>query len=239
MRPVGPLGAVEVRGRTVYGETGLDDVRDLPRADVDTLRPTAVVHELPRLDLVAAGVIVEAGILSPEGDEDDHLYLRRVSLRPGHDVGNERERLFVDCGVERARDPAHLGDEIRQPLSQLVQLDLGSAHPSRPLLQAVDVERDPGEAGRRELAEQRGGQRDTVRVDDRFQAALRDEPDHLGELRVRERVTARDRHRVGRAKALEHVEVGADLVERLVTALHVGGVTAVAADVALLGRLEP
>ena len=101
------------------------------------------------------------------------------------------------------------------------------------------MEREAGHAGALELAQQLLGERQAVGVDDRLQAVLSDHPHDLDDLRMHERVAARDRHAVHGTKALEHVEVVTDLVERLVSPRVVLPVAAQARQVALLGRLQP
>jgi len=80
---------------------------------------------------------------------------------------------------------------------------------------------------------------DAVGVDDRLPTHLPDDPDQFDDVRVNERVPARDAHAVAFPEHPESLELTADLIEALVPEALQIPVTAFAAQVALVGRLEP
>ena len=100
------------------------------------------------------------------------------------------------------------------------------------------MEGQTDQSGSVQLRQQRLIELQPVGVEDRLPSSLRHQPHDVHDLRVGQRITACNRNPVEGALALEHVEIGADLLETLVS-VHVGAIAPLTVQVALLGRLEP
>ena len=238
---VGSLGPVEVGGGSEVGEALADLGHDVGRLELVRRLVGGGVGHRGEVDRLSPHVVVEvaADDARAEGDEHDRVDDLDVALRPLQDVGHVAQRVLVHGRVERTAHPSSRGHHLGVALAQLAQLDLVRLLPARAALLGVDVKREAGHAGALELLQELLGERQAVGVDDRLQAIARDHPDDLDDLRMHERVAARDRHAVHGAKALEHVEVVAHLIEGLVSPRVVLPVAAQARQVALLGRLQP
>ena len=129
-------------------------------------------------------------------------------------------------------------DHVGEVLAQLVELGLGLALPLRPVLVAVDVDCEPGEARLLEFFEDVRLERDAVGEDDRLDALLVDEGDQVDDVGVDQRLAAGDRDVVRVAPPLEHQHFFLDLFERLVAG-HVLAVAPFTVDVADVGDFQP
>jgi len=125
-----------------------------------------------------------------------------------------------------------------EPEAELVELGFARSPHVGPALARIDVEGEAVDPLLFECAQEMPVQCDAVGVDDRLPTHLPDDPDQFDDVRVNERVPARDAHAVAFPEHPESLELTADLIEALVPEALQIPVTAFAAQVALVGRLE-